>query len=188
MHGSNTTYISLPFSQDTCFTFCDSVITKLLSSFGQTMLKPDSYHQFPSMVPGFISLGQHQSPPTQSLPSQCRPTKSDYPWLLQVMQLFINTVKLKPNEYSGNSEKYSTYILKSSSSSSSRVFISCSGRETIGSNWGSWLESSAFSVEVSCSSCTSWGEKKTITNLLCLLQPTLKYPHLCLKHLWLLSS
>lgn len=45
-----------------------------------------------------------------------------------------------------------TYILKSSSSSSSSVLISCSGRETIGSNWGSWLDSSAFSVEVSWSS------------------------------------
>lgn len=45
-----------------------------------------------------------------------------------------------------------TYILKSSSSSSSNVFTSCSGRDTMGSKWGSWLESSALSAVVSCSS------------------------------------
>lgn len=43
------------------------------------------------------------------------------------------------------------YILKSSSSSSSNVFTSCSGRDTMGSKWGSWLVSSAVESWSSCS-------------------------------------
>lgn len=46
-------------------------------------------------------------------------------------------------------------ILKRSSSSS-RAFISCSGRETTGSNWGSRLDSAASSVQESSSSWMSW--------------------------------
>lgn len=49
----------------------------------------------------------------------------------------------------------STCILKTSSSSSSSVFTSCTGSDTIGSKWGSWFASSTLSVEASCSSCVS---------------------------------
>lgn len=75
-----------------------------------------------------------------------------------LLSRFSLTVSVSPSKDTSTGTPQRTYILKSSSSSSSSVLISCSGRETIGSNWGSWLDSSAFSVEVSWSSWLSCAE------------------------------